>query len=92
VRPRGGGACVDLAELASGPPSQLRRALNALDDGRFDVHLRASELEPLMSRAERLGNRIALSVLAAALIDAGTQLLGGIRHRGRRRVPSVRFK
>jgi ubiquinone biosynthesis protein len=54
------------------------------------VHLRASELEPLMSRAERLGNRIALSVLAAALIDAGTQLLGGIRHR--RRVAGARFK
>jgi ubiquinone biosynthesis protein len=56
------------------------------------VNLRASELEPLMSRAERLGNRIALSVLAAALIDAGTQLLGGIRHRRRHRVAGVRFK
>jgi ubiquinone biosynthesis protein len=85
-------AGVDLAELASDLPSQLRRALNILDDGGFDVHLRASELEPLMSRAERLGNRIALSVLAAALIDAGTQLLGGIRQRGRRRVTGVRFK
>ena len=76
-------AGVDLAELAADLPSQLRRALNILDDGGFDVHLRASELEPLMSRAERLGNRIALSVLAAALIDAGTQLLGRIRKRGR---------
>jgi hypothetical protein len=45
-----------------------------------------------MSRAERLGNRIALSVLAAALIDAGTELLGGIRNRRRRRVAAVRSK
>ena len=70
-------AGVDLAELASDLPGQLRQALRILDDGGFDVHLRASELEPLMSRAERLGNRIALSVLAAALIDAGAQVLGG---------------
>jgi hypothetical protein len=35
------------------------------------------KLGQLMSRAQRLGNRIALSVLAAALIDAGTELLGG---------------
>ena len=40
------GAGVDLAELASDLPSQLRRALNVLDDGGFDVHLTASELEP----------------------------------------------
>jgi ubiquinone biosynthesis protein len=85
-------AGVDLSELASDLPSQLRRALNILDDGGFDVHLRASELEPLMSRAERLGNRIALSVLAAALIDAATQLLGRSRHRGRRRESGARYK
>ena len=85
-------AGVDLAELASDLPSHLRNALNILDDGGFDVHLRASELEPLVSRAERLGNRIALSVLAAALIDAGTQLLGRLGHRGRRRDTGARFK
>jgi ubiquinone biosynthesis protein len=85
-------AGVDLAELASDLPSHLRNALNILDDGGFDVHLRASELEPLVSRAERLGNRIALSVLAAALIDAGTQLLGRLGHRRRHRETGARFK
>ena len=85
-------AGVDLAELASDLPGQLRHALNILDDGGFDVHLRASELEPLMTRAERLGNRIALSVLAAAMIDAGTRLLGGTRHHGRRRVTGGRSR
>jgi ubiquinone biosynthesis protein len=83
---------VDLAELASDLPSHLRNALNILDDGGFDLHLRTSELEPLVSRAERLGNRIALSVLAAALIDAGSQLLGRVGDRGRRRATGARFK
>ncbi len=85
-------AGVDLAELASDLPGQLRHALNILDDGGFDVHLRASELEPLMTRAERLGNRIALSILTAAMIDAGTQLLGSIRRRGRRRAAGARAR
>lgn len=78
-------AGVDLAELVTELPGYARRALEILDDGGFDVHLRASELEPLMSRAERLGNRIALSVLAAAVIDAGAQLRAGRRRRPRRR-------
>jgi len=85
-------AGIDLFELVDDLPGHVRRALNVLDDGGFELHLRTSELEPLMSRAERLGNRIALSVLAAALIDAATQLLGGTRRRGRRRVAGVRFK
>jgi ubiquinone biosynthesis protein len=84
-------AGVDLADFVGDLPGHLRRALDVIDEGGFDVHLRASELEPLMARAERLGNRIALSVLAAALIDAGTQLLARTRHRGRRRAAGARF-
>jgi ubiquinone biosynthesis protein len=73
---------LDLAELASELPGQVRRVLDVIDDGGFDVHLRASELEPLMERAERLGNRIALSVLAAALLNtAGHAYAGGRRVR-----------
>ncbi|HEX4436497.1 MAG TPA: AarF/UbiB family protein [Solirubrobacteraceae bacterium] len=66
-------AGVDLAEMVTDLPGHVRSALRVLDDGGFDVHLRASELEPLMARAERLGNRIALSILAAAAIDAATR-------------------
>ena len=36
--------------------------------------LRADELESVVARAERLGNRIAISVIAAAVIDAVAQL------------------
>jgi ubiquinone biosynthesis protein len=78
------GIGVDLVELVSDLPNEMRRVLDVIDDGGFEVHLRASELEPLMSRAERLGNRIALAVLAAAAIDAGTQVFSRTRRRRRR--------
>jgi ubiquinone biosynthesis protein len=77
---------VDFAELLSDLPDHVHRALNVLEDGGFDVHLRAAELEPIMARAERLGNRIAVSVLLAATIDAVAQIAGragGVRRRPR---------
>ena len=80
-------AGVDFAELLSDLPDHVQRALTVLEDGGFDVHLRAAELEPIMARAERLGNRIAVSVLLAATIDAVAQIAGragrGVRRRPR---------
>jgi ubiquinone biosynthesis protein len=70
---------IDLAELAGDLPEQLRRALEVVAGGGFEVHLRAAELEPLMARAERLGNRIAVSVLAAAIIDGLAELAAAER-------------
>jgi ubiquinone biosynthesis protein len=61
---------VDLAELAIDLPGQLHRVLDALSDtGGFEVHIRAAELDTLVHRIEHLGNRLAASVLAAAVID-----------------------
>ena len=70
---------IDLAELAADLPEQLHRVLEAAAGGGFEVHLRAAELEPLMARAERLGNRIAVSVLAAAIIDGLAELAAAER-------------
>jgi ubiquinone biosynthesis protein len=78
-------AGVDFAELLSDLPDHVHRALSVLEDGGFDVHLRAAELEPIMARAERLGNRIAVSVLLAAVIDAVAQIAGRARGGGRTR-------
>jgi ubiquinone biosynthesis protein len=44
-----------------------------LEEG-VEVHVRATDLEPLVARLERLGNRIALSVLAAAAVNAAAEL------------------
>jgi ubiquinone biosynthesis protein len=78
-------AGVDFAELLSELPDHAHRVLSVLEDGGFDVHLRAAELEPIMARAERLGNRIAISVLLAAVIDAVAQFAGRAGRGGSRR-------
>ena len=41
------------------------------------MHLRAAELEPLVERAERIGNRVIAGVIAAALINGIGTLVGG---------------
>jgi ubiquinone biosynthesis protein len=84
-------AGLDVAELIGDLPELAHRAASVLDDGGFDLHLRTADLEPLMDRAERLGNRIAVAVLAAAAIDAVTQLTGRTRRAKRRRARGLRF-
>jgi ubiquinone biosynthesis protein len=59
----------DVAELGVDLPDQLHRLLGVLAGGGLEVHLRAAELEPLIARVERVGNRLAVSMLAAAAID-----------------------
>jgi len=71
----------DIAELTVDLPSQLHRALDILADGGFEVHLRAGELHGVVDRAERLTNRVAISVLAAAVIDAFAELAAADRVR-----------
>ena len=65
---------VEVAELAGELPGQLHRLLDTLGDGQFEVHLRTSELQPLVARIERLANRVAISILAAAAIDGLTEM------------------
>ena len=84
---RAGQAGVDLAELAVDFPGQLHRILELAASGGFEVHLRTAELEPLVTRAERLANRIAAAVLAAAVIDGLAELSATrTRPHGRRRL------
>jgi ubiquinone biosynthesis protein len=61
-------AGVDTFELASQLPGQLRRLQAMLDAGGPEVHLRAAELDPLMSRVETLVHRIVAGIVAASLI------------------------
>jgi ubiquinone biosynthesis protein len=75
---------LDLAELTVDLPGQLHRPLEVLAGGGFKMHLGADELDPLVARGERLGNRIAAAVLAAAVLDALAELYAA-RARPRRR-------
>jgi hypothetical protein len=65
---------VDLAELTVDFPGQLHRLLEVLGESGLELHLRAGELEPLLRRTERLGNRIAASVIVAAAANALAEL------------------
>ena len=67
-------ATADLGELALDMPGALRRLLEHADGGGLQVHLRAAELDPLMGRAERIGNRLVAGMISAALISG----IGGI--------------
>lgn len=81
---------LDFEELALDFPGQLHRVLDALGSSGVEFHIRAAELEPLIARAERLGDRIARSVLIAAAIDGLAELAAADRARGRSwRVPRV---
>ncbi len=58
---------LDAAGFGADLPDRLERMLQLLDDG-VEVHLRAEELAPLISRAERIGNRLVAGLILAAFI------------------------
>lgn len=58
---------IEAADLGANLPDKLRRIFDVLDDG-IEVHLRSDELAPIMSRAERIGNRLVAGMIVAAFI------------------------
>jgi ubiquinone biosynthesis protein len=74
----------DLAELTVDFPGRLDRLLKSVESGGLEVRLRADEFESMLTRAERIGNRIAAAVLAAATLD-GLARLAVERSRRRRK-------
>jgi ubiquinone biosynthesis protein len=77
---------VDLAELAADLPGRLNRISEAIETGGLEVHVRTDEMDALLARIERLGNRVAASVLTATLIWALVELAA----RPRRRISRLR--
>jgi ubiquinone biosynthesis protein len=68
---------VDAVQLGGELPDHVRRLLTLIEDSGFEVHLRADEIEPLIARTERVGNRIAAAVIAGAFVQALTELGAG---------------
>ncbi len=56
-------------------PEMARRLLGVLERGGLDVHFRADELDRLLDKAERTGNRIVAGLITAALIGAVGELV-----------------
>ncbi|SMC07411.1 ubiquinone biosynthesis protein [Sulfobacillus thermosulfidooxidans DSM 9293] len=67
-------AMKDWVELGSGLPQGLRQVMTTLSQGEFRIILEDNNLEKILSHWEKLMNRIALSMLLAALI-LGTALV-----------------
>ncbi len=61
-------AGVDALELVTLLPGQIRRLQAMLDSGGPEVHFRAAELEPLISRVEVLVRRVVIGAVAATVL------------------------
>ncbi|SFN91105.1 ABC1 kinase family protein [Mycetocola miduiensis] len=68
-------ASADTGALMIEMPSRLRRILDRADRSGIEVHLRAAELEPLVARTERIGNRLVAGLITAALINGVGDLI-----------------
>ena len=51
-------------------PEIIRRVVDVLERGGIDIHFRADELDRLMDKAEKTGDRIVAGLITAALINA----------------------
>jgi ubiquinone biosynthesis protein len=83
-------AALDLEQLTLELPGELVRLLSALSSGSFELHVRAVELERLVARGERVGNRIVRGLIAAAMINAFAELAVSARSLRRNRRSSRR--
>lgn len=72
-------ASTDVGELALDLPGIVRRLIDVADTTGLQVHLRAAELEPLVGRTERIGNRLVAGMIGAALITGVGGLVAGER-------------
>lgn len=77
-----GQASVDVARLGVEIPQQLRHILTEIERGGFEVGMKPGSFEPLITRLERLANRIVLGVIAAAFIVGLAVLLAVYRPPG----------
>lgn len=76
-------AGVEIAELGVELPERLRKLFDLIDTNGVEVHLRAAELEPLVGRVEKIGNRLVAGVIVAAFIRGIGELTAGDKTRFR---------
>ncbi|WP_129359671.1 ABC1 kinase family protein [Rothia uropygioeca] len=56
-------------------PSSFRKIMGVVENGGFDVHLRADELEELIDRVEVVGNRLVAGAVLAAVINGSAKVI-----------------
>jgi ubiquinone biosynthesis protein len=71
----------DAAVLAMDLPDRLRRLIDVVDASGLVVHLEAKELEPLVGRVERIGDRMVAGIITAAFIRGIAELASADKER-----------
>lgn len=71
----------DAAALAVDLPDRARRLFDLLDASGVAVNLSATEFEPLVGRAERIGDRLIAGIIAAAFIRGISELAAADKER-----------
>lgn len=74
-------ATISAAELGVDLPSHLRKLLDRVESGGMDVTIRAGEVDPLVARMERTGDRVVAALVVAAMITGGTNVLVAYKDR-----------
>jgi ubiquinone biosynthesis protein len=77
-------------DLVEDLPRLVDGLVRIVDSGGVEVRLRASELEPLLARAEKIGDRVVAGVIAAAFIRGVGELVSLDRERSGWRAPFMR--
>ncbi|HYI26009.1 MAG TPA: AarF/ABC1/UbiB kinase family protein [Thermomicrobiales bacterium] len=80
---RVGRAGYQLAALGLELPEKLRSLADSIGPDGAQVHLGASEFEPMVGRIEKMGNRLVAAIIASALIGGIGQLTSGSDSRWR---------
>lgn len=71
----------DAAALAVDLPDRVRRLLDLLDTSGVVVHVQPGEFEPLIERAERIGDRLVAGIITAAFIRGISELASADKER-----------
>ena len=81
----------DIAWLSTEVPQQLRRLIGEIERSGFEFGMRPESFEPLITRLERIANRIVLGILASAFIVGLSTLLSVYRPPGWERWAGLMF-
>lgn len=74
-----GRAGLEMAQLATELPHQLRRMGSEIERGNLEIGVRPEGFAPLINRLEQLANRVVLGIIAAAFIN-GLAVLMSVYH------------
>jgi ubiquinone biosynthesis protein len=74
-------ATLSAAELGLDLPAYARSLMERVEDGGVDVTIRAGELDPLVERLERTGDRMVAALVVAAMITGGTNVVVAYKDR-----------